>query len=115
MATPTHTPSGRGFDTALCYFHHGNSYWVQQTGDMTCPVGVDLWDAQEGAAHSIWNPNGTEMNGDLTHGNYEERYFRDRFLHVIAQHDATAAPLFLYYAAHLVHDPLQVRACCVTV
>ena len=27
-----------------------------------------------GAAHSIWNPNGTQMNGDLTHGNYEERY-----------------------------------------
>ena len=51
MATPTHTPAGRGFDTALCYFHHGNSYWVQKTGDMTCPVGVDLWDAHEGAAH----------------------------------------------------------------
>jgi hypothetical protein len=27
---------------------HGNSYWLQQTGDKTCPVGVDLWDAQVG-------------------------------------------------------------------
>jgi hypothetical protein len=22
MATPTHTPAGRGFDTALCYFQY---------------------------------------------------------------------------------------------
>ena len=29
-------------------------------------------------------------------------------MHVVAQHDPSAAPLFLYYAAHLVHDPLQV-------
>lgn len=24
MATPTHTPFGRGYDSALCYFHHAN-------------------------------------------------------------------------------------------
>ena len=24
MATPTHTPHGRGYDSALCYFHHAN-------------------------------------------------------------------------------------------
>ena len=109
MATPTHTPEGRGFQTSLNYFHHGNNYWSQGTGDKTCPVGIDLWNAPGGgapgrAAHSIWNPNSTQGNI----ANYEETYFRERFLHVVAQHDPSAAPLFLYYAAHLVHDPLQV-------
>ena len=27
MATPTHTPFGRGYDSALCYFHHGE--WLR--------------------------------------------------------------------------------------
>jgi hypothetical protein len=27
----------------------------------------------------------------------------------VAQHDPSQAPLFLYYAPHLVHDPLQVE------
>jgi hypothetical protein len=40
--------------------------------------------------------------------NYEEVYFRERFLHIVAQHDPSQAPLFLYYAPHLVHDPLEV-------
>eukprot|EP01045_Picozoa_sp_COSAG04_P027802 COSAG04_NODE_4148_length_2268_cov_2.035912_1_plen_80_part_00 len=31
MATPTHTPEGRGFQTSLNYFHHGNNYWSQGT------------------------------------------------------------------------------------
>ena len=26
MATPDHTPQGRGFDTSLNYFHHANSF-----------------------------------------------------------------------------------------
>jgi arylsulfatase I/J len=27
MATPDHTPHGRGYMTALNYFHHCNDYW----------------------------------------------------------------------------------------
>ena len=107
VATPTHTPLGRGFDTCLCYFHHGNSYWDQGTGDLTCPVGIDLWDGQEGAAHSLWSPVAND-NGMKNGSTYEEKLFRDRFMHIVAQHDPAAAPLFLYYAPHLVHDPLMV-------
>ena len=98
---------GRGFDSVLCYFHHGNEYWTQGTGDLTCPVGIDLWDGQEGAAHSLWTHVAND-NGMKNGSTYEEKLFRDRFLHVVAQHDPSAAPLFLYYAPHLVHDPLQV-------
>ena len=27
MATPRHTPRGRGYDTSLHYFHHMEDYW----------------------------------------------------------------------------------------
>lgn len=44
-------------------------------------------------------------------GAYVEGFFRDHAVAAIANHDASAggsAPLFLSYAAHLVHTPLQV-------
>ena len=39
--------------------------------------------------------------------NYEEGLFKQRLLDVINNHD-TSTPLFLYYAPHIVHTPLQV-------
>ena len=29
MATPQHTPHGRGFESSLCYFHHENDYFTR--------------------------------------------------------------------------------------
>ena len=29
METPTHTPHGRGYDSGLSYFSHGNWMWSQ--------------------------------------------------------------------------------------
>jgi len=39
MATPDHTPQGRGYDQSLIYFHHANDYWTYQTG--TCMAASD--------------------------------------------------------------------------
>ena len=39
--------------------------------------------------------------------NYEEALFAERVLQIVNNHD-TSTPLFLYYAPHLIHDPLQV-------
>ena len=40
MATPDHTPQGRGYDSSLGYFCHCNDYWNEN-----CGAGlVDLWD-----------------------------------------------------------------------
>ena len=33
MATPDHTPHGRGYDIALNYFHHCNDYWSFTDGE----------------------------------------------------------------------------------
>ena len=37
MATPDHTPHGRGYQTAMNYFHHDNDYWAMTVG--SCATG----------------------------------------------------------------------------
>ena len=39
---------------------------------------------------------------------YEEALFKSHLLKVVNDHDSAAMPLFLYYAPHIVHNPLQV-------
>merc|ERR1719401_1097513 len=67
MATPDHTPHGRGYDTSLGYFHHSNDYWTERypyKGDVG--VYVDMWDT-DGPASGLngslppanHTPNGT--------------------------------------------------------
>ena len=36
MATPEHTPRGRGYESSFGYFHHANDYWVEVIG--SCPA-----------------------------------------------------------------------------
>ena len=55
---------------------------------------VDLWNNNQPA----WGLNGTD---------YEEAMFTERVLQVVKSHDPTT-PLFLYYAPHIVHSPLEV-------
>ena len=101
MATHTHTPLGRGFDSSLIYFEHKNSYWDQTLMQSACEVYnpiVDLWEHNATYAGPARALNGT---------GYEEFIFRDRVLEVIAKHD-TAQPLFLVYTPHVAHCPLQV-------
>ena len=38
MATPDHTPQGRGYDHSLFYFHHANDYWTSQVTGQGCVV-----------------------------------------------------------------------------
>eukprot|EP00035_Acanthoeca_spectabilis_P003368 m.92872 g.92872 ORF g.92872 m.92872 type:complete len:439 (-) comp12086_c0_seq2:653-1969(-) len=105
MATPTHTPKGRGYETSLGYFHHGNSYWSDETGDLTCPVGVDLWDTGHPAHGLVPQQNKVEWNETA----YEEHFFMLRLLQILDSYTPSDEnPLFLFYAAHLVHDPLFV-------
>jgi len=32
MATPRHTPIGRGYDTWYGYYQHSNDYWTKDMG-----------------------------------------------------------------------------------
>ena len=97
MATPDHTPQGRGFDTSLNYFSHANDYYTETAGSCEKTKIVDLWDTDKPAS----SLNGTGPD------NYEEGLFKERALQIIENHNAST-PLFLYYAAHIVHRPYQV-------
>lgn len=99
MATPDHTPTGRGFQSSFGYFLHANDYYTDKAGSCmyngTHAEPVDLWDTDKPA------------HGDNGTGEYEETMFYRHLMDVVANHD-TNTPLFLYYAPHLVHSPLQV-------
>lgn len=101
MATHDHTPMGRGFQSSFGYYHHANDYYTEKAGqcsyNSTRASPVDLWDTDK-PAHGI---NGTGPD------NYEEGLFKQHVLDVISKHDPSS-PLFLYYAPHIVHTPLQV-------
>jgi len=95
MATPDHTPVGRGFKTSFGYFSAANDYYNETAGG-SCdgtPI-VDLWDTNAPAK----GKNGT---------GYEDSLFKEQVLEIIKSHDP-AVPLFLYYAPHIVHKPYQV-------
>ena len=93
-ATRDHTPKGRGFDTSLGFFGHGNDYYNEFLDFCEHKKTIDMWENDSPAS----NLNGTD---------YEEAIFRDRVLEILGEHDQSI-PLFLFYAPHLIHTPLQV-------
>jgi len=103
MATPYHTPHGRGYDSSLNYFGHGNWMWTQRRWRGSCNHQasvpseevdiVDFWDTDK-PANSL---NGT---------GYEEFLFRDRLLEILRNHDQSK-PLFLNYDSKVAHYPMQ--------
>jgi len=101
MATPHHTPKGRGYDSSLNYFSHANwmyseAEWLgsySYRDDVPQPGIIDLWDTDRPARH---------LNGT----GYEEYLFRDRIQHILRTHDQRK-PLFLQYDSKIAHYPLQ--------
>jgi arylsulfatase I/J len=125
MATPDMTPHGRGYDTSLFYFHHDNDYWTEQVraSDHThlCPGQqqqlVDLYE-NDGPARGLNNtidcksdrlpyPVGEDGKTTPAHCRFEDEVFLDFVVDTIHKHDMTK-PLFLFWAAHSIHGPLQV-------
>ena len=99
MATPRHTPQGRGYDTSLNYFEHKNDFWNSKSMQTSCGGTYDLWDTDRPAF---------ELAGEKQ-TQYEEYIFRDRMVSIIQEHDPSQ-PLLLFYASHVAHCPLQVPA-----
>lgn len=96
LATSDHTPQGRGFQTSFGYFHHDNDYFTSRVGSCLKYGNVtDLWSND----HPAYGQNGT--------GEYEEHLFEQRLLDIVNSHKVSQ-PLFLYYAPHIAHQPLQV-------
>eukprot|EP01062_Namystynia_karyoxenos_P003461 TRINITY_DN11238_c0_g1_i1.p1 TRINITY_DN11238_c0_g1~~TRINITY_DN11238_c0_g1_i1.p1 ORF type:complete len:597 (+),score=113.64 TRINITY_DN11238_c0_g1_i1:70-1791(+) len=117
MATPQHTPLGRGYRKSLFYFHHQNDYWTMATqpnesdaGDTTCPGfpsdrgPVDLWEDD----HPAWGLNNSAECSQVHQDGcvFEDQLFAERVYSAIRTHDVSA-PLFLFWAMHAVHQPLE--------
>ena len=135
MATMDHTPRGRGYSQSIHYFHHDNDYWDSDTGTCDTKSIHDLWlnkDGREGPASTIanncpWGANPTEgmgsanynysyvvgksctlgPQGDRWWNGYEDSIFQQHVLQFIEE-STPSDPLFIFWAPHIVHTPLQV-------
>lgn len=120
-ATPQHTPHGRGYETWIGYFGHANDYW-HKTQDLISIGSVDVCMGQfiDFSMHNATYRGGVRDAASLSdacredHESdpacYEEHIFREHALAIINEHNVSKVeePLFLFYAFHLVHSPLQV-------
>lgn len=95
LARPEHLPVNRGFLSSYGYLNGANDYYTE-TNHHLCDneLYVDLWHTDKPAMED----NGTE---------YEEGLFKKHVLTLLRNHDPQQ-PLFMYYAAHIVHEPLEV-------
>eukprot|EP00441_Pelagodinium_beii_P033851 CAMPEP_0197639640 /NCGR_PEP_ID=MMETSP1338-20131121/14202_1 /TAXON_ID=43686 ORGANISM="Pelagodinium beii, Strain RCC1491" /NCGR_SAMPLE_ID=MMETSP1338 /ASSEMBLY_ACC=CAM_ASM_000754 /LENGTH=679 /DNA_ID=CAMNT_0043212397 /DNA_START=62 /DNA_END=2101 /DNA_ORIENTATION=- len=120
MATPHHTPRGRGFDESFMYFQHANDYWnkktgLQATGEITTCLNsfYDLMienDTYRGPYRGAALTDACKNSEERTPYCYEEKMFEERSLDIISNHNASDEehPLFLFHAFHLLHSPLQI-------
>ena len=146
MATPDHTPLGRGYESWLGYYQHANDYYTKGMGSgksalratgevvicarvlrgvcmcMFCFGGGTAFCNQASTPPQVDNclnrfRDLTEQNATfcggvrsqeiLSNHTYEEDAFKDRVLSIVRAHDL-GQPLFLFYAFHLLHTPLQI-------
>ena len=118
MATPAHTPSGRGYDTFLGYFQHANGYWdkqghIESTGNVDLCLNrfTDLFMENEtyrgGVLDSGYLDSSCSSSDDEDPECYEEHIFKSRTLEILDEHDPSS-PLFLFHSFHLLHTPLNV-------
>ena len=122
MATPAHTPYGRGYDDALYFYHHAQNYYdagveLEATGEVNACLNrfADL-SVANATRRGGYGPELAELRARARASGddelaYVEDVFRKRALRAIAAHDTTSArapPLFLFYSFHLLHTPLQV-------
>lgn len=118
MATPDHSPLGRGYESSLVFFHHANNYYssgveFKATGELNACMNrfVDLFETNasyRGGYTELPNLQALAKAAGDDETAYVENIFRRKAVEAIRRHDPTLAPLFLSYAFHLVHTPLQV-------
>ena len=125
MATQRHTPRGRGYDTSIAYFHHSNDYYTEYGDGTTCRGAIDIWsdDAPASSFNTSFQRKNNQRNGSVEL--YEDYKFLqsakaiikakgEEIMNAAAVSEGgggeaeNAAPLFLTFAPHLVHEPLQV-------
>eukprot|EP00041_Stephanoeca_diplocostata_P019448 m.419703 g.419703 ORF g.419703 m.419703 type:complete len:551 (+) comp21308_c0_seq1:304-1956(+) len=138
MATPDHTPQGRGYMHSLNYFHHCNDYWTSSVGvcreQLLGPAQavIDLWDTQvpstqngtsacgradqpvdlysQGCSTCFTTKN--DANPLIEFGPFNGSSYNDELftnrMLDIIKAHDPTTPLLFFWAPHTVHIPLQV-------
>ncbi|CAK9009139.1 unnamed protein product [Durusdinium trenchii] len=113
MATAAHHPRARGYESWFGYWHHTNDYWQHTEGMCGLKKMRDLWifnASYDGPAYHLQNgPSCSQENQNPVNETcvFEEALFAEAAKSVIRNHNV-AEPLFLFWALHLVHMPLQI-------
>jgi len=121
MATPEHSPKGRGYESWYGYYQHANDYWHKSTVFLaTGEIDACLNRMRDLSMHNetysgpvrdaISLSAACQEDEESDPGCYEEHLFKQRVLKIIQNHDTSKSenPLFLFYSFHLLHTPLQV-------
>mmetsp|Transcript_102143 Transcript_102143/g.264492 ORF Transcript_102143/g.264492 Transcript_102143/m.264492 type:complete len:552 (-) Transcript_102143:228-1883(-) len=108
MATPQHTPLGRGYQQSLVYLQGSCDYWTSHAGKCLTwgkRVGVvDLWENDRPAFGQNNTP--TCSQEQQTGCTYLDELFASRVFKAIDSHNP-AKPFFIFWAPHIVHIPYQ--------
>eukprot|EP01060_Flectonema_neradi_P010788 TRINITY_DN1786_c0_g2_i2.p1 TRINITY_DN1786_c0_g2~~TRINITY_DN1786_c0_g2_i2.p1 ORF type:complete len:411 (+),score=85.51 TRINITY_DN1786_c0_g2_i2:550-1782(+) len=107
MATPQHTPNGRGYDNSLFYFHHENDYWTSLVSGCNGTRIVDLY-GDKSPAYGLNNSRTCSQQQQQENCTYEDTLFASRVMKAVDTWKEEDPPLFIFWAPHIVHEPLQV-------
>jgi len=107
MASYKQIPVGRGYESSLNFFSHGNWMWTEDVwiGSLINASRPPDCLLERGCARDLWDTNkpANKLNGTL----YEEALFKNRLLEIIYRESANPQPLFLMYHPRVAHYPLQ--------
>jgi arylsulfatase B len=115
LATPAHTPAGRGFEQSQIYFDGANDYWTQIGETCGSTSVTDLWITGNGTndkpygypAFGLNNSWSCSQSNQSESCVFEDTMFVNRAIQTIESQDPTR-PLFMIFAPHNCHAPLQV-------
>ena len=109
MATPEHTPLGRGYENSLVYFHHVNDAWSFVAWSEKQCLGKDIIDLWTGdtPAHGLNNSRNCSQENQTgwDRCTYEDQLFADRVYQTIRP---DPKPFFVFWAPRVAHSPLEV-------
>eukprot|EP00927_Polykrikos_kofoidii_P058245 TRINITY_DN5263_c0_g1_i1.p1 TRINITY_DN5263_c0_g1~~TRINITY_DN5263_c0_g1_i1.p1 ORF type:complete len:519 (-),score=53.10 TRINITY_DN5263_c0_g1_i1:136-1692(-) len=99
LTTWQHTPTFRGFESYVGYYTGGEGYFTHTTSG--------LYDFRRDPRPNC-GAGCSKVAFDGDSGKYSAHIFVEEAVRIILNHDAEAAPLFLYLAFQSVHAPRQV-------
>jgi len=109
LATKSRTPSGRNFTRTLGYLAGYNDYFTEQTGDWCGnELYTDLYTVNNQPAYGLNNSQSCSQANQSSGCIFEDSLLTSYALSSIDEAMTLKKPLFLYFAPHACHQPLEV-------